>query len=107
MKVLVPLILLLVLVALFLWRKEPTKVREEPLPLWKHSLEQAEILRDNGDFDEAANFYARGAQMAASVNDWEGLLAVACGLQRLGDSLKPPMNSHAILLRAMMAAQST
>jgi hypothetical protein len=43
--------------------------------------------------------------MAASVDDWKGLLAVACGLQRLGDSLERPMNSHAILLRAMMAAQ--
>jgi hypothetical protein len=105
MKILGPLISLLVLLGLVLWRGEPTRITEEPIPRWKHSLKQAEILRHQGDLDGASDFYARAAQMAASVDDWKGLLAVACGLQRLGDSLERPMNSHAILLRAMMAAQ--
>jgi hypothetical protein len=106
-KILGPLALVLVFLWLFLWWRAPSKVNEQPVPIWKHSLEQAEILQKEGDFYGASGFYAHAARLAASVDDWEGLLAVACGLQKIGDPLESPMNSHAILIHAMLAAQRT
>lgn len=104
MKVL-PLMLALVFLASALWWRGPSKVSERPILLWKHSLKQAEISRKEGDLYRASSFYAHAAHMAASVDDWEGLLAAACGLQRLGEVPGPGMNSHAVLMRAMVAAE--
>lgn len=104
-KTLPLLLLALGFLSVALWRGEPSKAPDRSTPLWKPSLEQAEISRKKGDLYGAANFYAYAAQAASAEDDWEGLLAVACGLQKMGDSLGPPLSSHTILSRAMAAAQ--
>ena len=71
---------------------------------WEPALAQAELSKEKGDLYRAWSYYAESAQLASAADDWQGLLAVACGLQKLGDSLEPSMNSHTMLIRAMVAA---
>ena len=106
MRILGPVMLVLVFLGLVLLRwTEPPKDTERAIIAWERALEQAEISSKEGDLYRASSFYAYAAQMAGSVDDWEGLLAVACGLQKMGDSLEPGTNSHTVLIRAMVAAQ--
>lgn len=88
-----------------IWRTEPSRDTERAIIAWKRALEQAEISSKRGDLHGALNSYEYAARLTASVDDWRGLLAVACGLQKMGDSLEPAMNSHTVLTRAMLAAQ--
>src|SRR5205823_14806459 len=65
---------------------------------------QAEISKEKGDLDPAWNYYAESAPLASAADHWPGPLAVACGLRKPGDSPEPSMNSHTMLIRAMVAA---
>ncbi len=100
-----PVLLLLVFLGLAVkWWTAP-QVSERPVRSWEPALVQAKLWKEKGDLYRASSYYARAAEIAASADDWEGLLAVACGLQRLEDSLEAAMNSHTILMRAMLAAE--
>ena len=85
------------------WWTAP-RVSEPPFRNWKPEVAQAELWREKGDLYRATTYYAYAAQLASSADDWEGLLAVACGLQKMGNVLEPGMNSHTVLISAMMAA---
>lgn len=98
-------LLVLVFLGLAVQWWTPPRVSERSFRSWEPALVQAELRKEKGDLYRASNYYARAAQIAASEDDWEGLLAVACGLRKLGDALEPSMNSHALLMRAMLAAE--
>lgn len=86
------------------WWTDP-HVYRRPVRGWLSAFAQAELLREKGDLYGASSYYAMAAQWASSADDWEGLLAAACGLQKLGDVRDPGMNSLTILIRAMLAAE--
>jgi hypothetical protein len=99
-----PVLLVLVILGLAVrWWTAP-RISDRPLRNWEPAVAQAELWKDKGDLYRAWSYYADTAQLASAADDWQGLLAVACGLQKLGDSLEPSMNSHAMLTRAMVAA---
>src|SRR5437867_10610088 len=99
-----PVLLVLVLLGLTgKWWTAP-RISAPASRNWEPALAQAELSKEKGDLYRAWSYYAEGAQLASAADDWQGLLAVACGLQKLGDSLEPSMNSHAMLMRAMIAA---
>ena len=99
-----PVLLVLVVFGLAVkWWAVP-RVSAPPGRNWEPAVAQAELSKEKGDLYRAWSYYAEGAQLASAADDWQGLLAVACGLQKLGDSLEPSMNSHAMLMRAMVAA---
>ncbi|HET8563796.1 MAG TPA: hypothetical protein VFM35_07995 [Candidatus Binatia bacterium] len=85
------------------WWTAP-RVSERPFRNWKPEVAQAELWKEKGDLYRATTYYAYAAQLASSADDWEGLLAVACGLQKMGKVLEPGMNPHTVLISAMMAA---
>ena len=100
-----PVLLVLALLGLAVkWWTAP-QVSERPVRSWEPALAQAKLWKEKGDLYRASSYYAQAAQMAGSADDWEGLLVVACGLQKLGDSLEPGMDSHTLLIRAMLAAE--
>jgi hypothetical protein len=99
-----PVLLVLVVLGLAVkWWAVP-RISAPPAREWEPAVAQAELSKEKGDLYRAWSYYAEGAQLASAADDWQGLLAVACGLQKLGDSLEPSMNSHTMLIRAMMAA---
>src|SRR5947208_6908375 len=99
-----PVLLVLVLLGLAgKWWTAP-RISAPASRNWEPALAQAELSKEKGDLYRAWSYYAESAQLASAADDWQGLLAVACGLQKLGDSLEPSMNSHTMLIRAMVAA---
>lgn len=83
----------------------PPKINERRQELWKQSLDTAEKARAKGDHYGALDAYTYAAQMASSVDDWRGLLAVACGLQKLGGGEGPSIYGFQVIMTAMTAAE--
>lgn len=79
---------------------EPAEV-----PQWKPVFALAEVAREKGALYDAKGFYSQAGTFAAWRDDWAGLLAVACGLDKL--EKKPARYSarESLLLRAMAAAE--
>jgi hypothetical protein len=93
----------LLLVAL-VWLR-PDLNRTE-IPHWRPVLALADAAWEKGDLDAARHLYLQVDQIASSQQDWEGLVAAACGIQSLDGVEGPYSKSFAILVRAMMAAES-
>jgi hypothetical protein len=73
---------------------------------WRPVLALADAAREKGDLYAARNLYLQVDQIASSKQDWEGLVAAACGIKRLDGAEGPYSKTFAILLRAVMAAES-
>ena len=73
---------------------------------WRPALALAEASREKGDPYEARVLYFRAARIASRLEDWESLLAVACGVKRLNGNRAADFDARTILVRAMMAAES-
>jgi hypothetical protein len=79
------------------WRKTPD---------WKPVFARAEGSWASGDLYDARHRYLQAARMAGWTEDWEGLIAAACGLRRVDGAPGPYSSTHTILVRAMIAAET-
>src|SRR5262245_56166341 len=57
------------------------------------------------DLYYAKHLYLQGARLATWRDDWEGLLAAACGIKNLERDRGPYSSTNALLLRAMVVAE--
>ena len=73
---------------------------------WRPVLALADAAWEKGDLYAARHLYLQVDQIASSQQDWEGLVAVACGIKRLDGAEGPYSKTFAILIRAMMVAES-
>jgi hypothetical protein len=89
----------------FAWMR-PDFNREE-IPDWRPVLARAEASVEKSELYDARSLYSRAAQLASWREDWGGLLAAACGMKMLDKQSGPYSNVHTILVRAMMAAESS
>jgi hypothetical protein len=94
------------LVLLMVWARLDPDFNRHPVADWQRVLELAEGKRAAGDSAAARNLYSRAGRLAAWQDDWSGLLAAACGLQKIDKDSSPYSASRAFLLRAMMAAEA-
>ena len=75
------------------------------IPDWKPVLALADAARRRGDLDHAKHLYLQAGRFAVWRDDWAGLLAAACGIKQLERARGPYSPAHALLLRAMVAAE--
>jgi hypothetical protein len=83
----------------------PDLTRPE-IPDWRPILALADASWEKGDLYDARHLYLQVERIASWQQDWEGLVAAACGIKRLGGAEGPYSKTFAILVRAMMAAES-
>jgi hypothetical protein len=99
-----------VAVGAFLFMVILTSIRADlnrtEIPDWKPVLALADAAWEKGDLYAVRQLYLEVDQIASSQQDWEGLVAAACGIQRLDGAEGPYSKTFAILLRAAMAAES-
>jgi hypothetical protein len=81
-------------------------LRRQEIPGWKPIVTLAETALVRGDPYEARFLYGRAGRIASWREDWEGLLAAACGMKKLDNASAAYSNTHAMLIRAMMAART-
>ena len=87
----------------FAW-KDPDFNRQK-ISGWKPVVALAQASRERGDLIEARGLYSRAGRIAASQDDWTGILASACGVYKLGSESGPYSATRSFLLRAMTAAE--
>lgn len=75
-------------------------------PDWKSVVAPANAALEKGDLYEARYLYGQVDQIASWKQEWEGLIAAACGLRRLDGVPGPYSRSLTILLRATMIAEN-
>jgi hypothetical protein len=73
---------------------------------WRPLLTLADAAREKGDLRAARHLYLQVDWIASSQQDWEGLVAAACGIKRLDGAEGPYSKTFALLIRAVMAAES-
>jgi hypothetical protein len=76
------------------------------IPDWRPVLALADATWEKGDLPAARHLYLQVEWIASSQQDWEGLVAAACGMQRLDGTEGAYSKTFAILVRAVMAAES-
>jgi hypothetical protein len=76
------------------------------IPDWKSVIALADSAREKGDLYYAKSLYAEAGRLAAWREDWAGLVAAACGMNRLEKQKGPYSSTNALLLRAMVAAET-
>ena len=96
-------LLAFLVLAAFAWTQRDFSRRENPD--WKPVLALADAAREKGDLYYAKHLYLQGARFAAWRDDWEGLLAAACGIKNLERDRGPYSSTNALLLRAMVVAE--
>jgi hypothetical protein len=77
------------------------------IPDWKPVLALADAAREKGDLYEARHLYLQGGQFAVWRDDWVGLLAAACGINKLERERGPYSSTNTLLLRASVVAEKT
>jgi hypothetical protein len=93
----------LLMVALAWIRPDLTQLE---IPDWRAVLALADASREKGDLYDARHLYLQVDRIASWQQDWEGLVAAACGIKRLGGAEGPYSKTFAILVRALMVAES-
>lgn len=76
------------------------------IPEWKPSLALADTARERGDLYYAKSLYLQVGRLAASRDDWTGLLAAACGIKKHDRQRGRYSATNMLLLRAMVAAET-
>jgi hypothetical protein len=76
------------------------------IPDWRPTLALADAAWERGDLYAARSLYLQLDQIASWQEDWEGLMAAACGIKRLDGTEGPYSKTFAILIRAVRAAES-
>jgi hypothetical protein len=93
------------LIALTLARMQPD-VDDQEVPDWKPMLALAEVMREKGELANAKDLLSRAGRLAGWKEDWAGLLAAACGMKKLDRDSGPHSATHALVLRAAVAAET-
>lgn len=75
-------------------------------PDWRPVIARANAALESGDLYEARYLYGQVDQIASWKQEWEGLIAAACGLTRLDGVPGPYSRSVTVLLRAAMIAEN-
>jgi hypothetical protein len=75
-------------------------------PDWKPVVARANAAMEKGDLYEARYLYGQVDQIAAWKEEWEGLIAAACGFTKLDGAPGPYSRSLTILFRAAMIAEN-
>ncbi|HKY08642.1 MAG TPA: hypothetical protein VJQ55_10385 [Candidatus Binatia bacterium] len=94
-----PFLLLLVVVSLY-----PELNRPE-VPEWRSLLSRADEAVARGDVYEARRLYLQVDRVAYWRQDWEGLVAAACRINRLDGIKQPHGRPLAMLFRASAIAE--
>ena len=97
-------LLAFLLLAALAWTRCDFSGRE--IPDWKPVLALAEAARERGDLYYSKSLYSQAGRLAASREDWAGLLSTACGMKKLEREKGPYSSTNALLLRAMVAAET-
>ena len=84
-------------------RRTPSRFDSTEIPDWRPMLALANALREKGDLYEARHLYLQVDRIASWQQDWESLIAAACGIKRLDGAEGPYSKTFAILVRAMTA----
>jgi len=93
-----------VFLAALAWTRHNLNGRE--IPDWKPVLALADTARERGDLYYAKNLYLQVGRLAASRDDWAGLLAAACGIKKRDRERGRYSATNMLLLRAMVAAEA-
>lgn len=72
---------------------------------WKAALAFADAAWERGDRIEAKSAYLRAARIASWRDDWKGILAAACGMERIESMRGFYFNTRSILVLAMIGAE--
>ena len=94
-----PLLLLIVLANIY-----PDLNRTE-IPDWRPLISRADETLNRGDRYEARRLYLHVDRVAYWRKDWEGLIAAACGINKLDGVSRPHSRALAILFRASTTAE--
>lgn len=86
-----------------LWIRPHFKWQETPD--WKPVVALADLAWERRDLYEAQHLYTRAGRIASWREEWQGLIAAACGMSRLDGEKGPYSASHTFLLRAMIASE--
>jgi hypothetical protein len=73
---------------------------------WKQLLARANTERERGNLYHAKALYAQVGSIAALNENWAGLLSAACGMKMLERHIGRHSSTNALLLRAMVAAET-
>src|SRR5215510_3467089 len=93
-----------VVLAALAWTLRELNGRE--IPDWKPALALANTARERGDLYYAKSLYLQVGRLAASRDDWTGLLAAACGIKKHDRQRGRYSATNMLLLRAMVAAET-
>jgi hypothetical protein len=81
-------------------------IRESPMARWQDRLYEAEAAMRRGDIYSAHSLYSQTARIASWNDHWTGVLAAACGLQKLERPRGGYFVTRTMLVRAMIAAEN-
>jgi hypothetical protein len=76
------------------------------IPDWKPVLALADMAREKGDLYYAKSLYSQVGRLAAWREDWDGLVAAACAMNKLDKRKGRYSPTNVLLLRAMIAAET-
>jgi hypothetical protein len=93
-------LLLMVLLA----REYPALNRQE-IPDWRTVISRAEKAWNKLDLHQARHLYLQAARIAGWRQDWKGLVATACGINRMDGVDGPYSKAFSMLIRAAVAAE--
>jgi hypothetical protein len=80
--------------------------RNPEIPDWKPALALGDTAREKGDLYYAKSLYSQAGRLAALREDWAGLVAAACAMNKLDKQKSRYSPTNALLLRAMIAAET-
>jgi hypothetical protein len=95
-----PLLVIVVLARIY-----PNLNRPE-IPDWTPIIARAQESWRKGDLYHARHFYVQAGRIASWREDWIGLIAAACGINRLDGVDGPYSKPFSILIRASIAAEA-
>jgi hypothetical protein len=76
------------------------------IPDWKPVLALADTAQEKGDLYYAKSLYSQVGRFAALREDWVGLIAAACAINKLDNRKGRFSLTNELLLRAMIAAET-
>ena len=94
-----PLVLMLVLASIY-----PHFNRRE-IPEWRPIISLADAAANRGDQLEARRLYLQADRVAYRRQDWEGLVAAACRINKLDGINRRPSKALSILFRTSTTAE--
>lgn len=86
-----------------MWTRRDFKPAE--VPKWEPVFALAEVAREKGELYDARGLYSQTGRFATRSGDWVGLLAAACGFDKLEKKSNPYSARDSLILRAMAAAE--